>query len=69
MAPLFKRWIAKGTLGTPVYNNVNSFIQSQGNAILNSYDAEMENYARQYLGYNHPKGLDFLARFNGKYIA
>lgn len=68
MGPLFKRWIAKGTLGVPVYNDVNSFIQSQGNAILNSSDAEMENFARQYLGYNHQKGLDFLARFNGKYI-
>ncbi len=26
------------------------------------------NFARQYLGYNHEKGLDFVARFNNKYV-
>ena len=68
MGPLFKRWIAKGTLGAPVYTNCLSFMQSTGNAILNSSDTEMEKFAREYLGYNHEKGLDFLARFNDKYV-
>lgn len=68
MGPLFKRWIATGTLGAPVYNNINEFINAKGNAILNSSDSEMERFARTYLGYNHQKGLDFLAKYNGKYI-
>lgn len=68
MGPLFKEWIAKGTLGAPVFNDVPSFLKSTGNAILNSSDSEMEKFAKDYLGYNHEKGLDFLARFNGIYI-
>ena len=28
----------------------------------------MKNFAKQYLGYDHEKGLDFIARFNNKYI-
>ena len=68
IGPLFKRWIESGALGVPVYHNVNEFLNGNANAILNTSDAEMENFARQYLGYNHEKGLDFVARFNGKYI-
>lgn len=68
IGPLFKRWISKGTLGAPVYSDVYSFLHSGGNAILNASDAEMEKFAREYLGYNHNKGLDFVARFNNKYI-
>ena len=68
IGPLFKRWIAKGTLGAQVFTDVNSFLRSKGNAILNSSDAEMEKFAREYLGYNHNKGLDFVARFGGKYV-
>ncbi len=68
IGPLFKRWIDKGTLGVPVYNDVQSFMKNKDNAVLNTSDAEMENFAREYLGYNHNKGLDFVARFNNKYI-
>lgn len=68
MGSLFKRWISKGTLGAPVYNNVEDFLTTDKNAVLNASDAEMETFARKYLGYNHEKGLDFVARFNGKYI-
>ena len=68
IGPLFKRWIDAGTLGVPVYHNIKEFLNSNENAILNTSDIEMENFARQYLGYNHEKGLDFVARFNDKYI-
>lgn len=68
IGPLFKRWIASGTLGAPVYNDVTSFLSNNQNGILNLSDAEMETFAKDYLGYNHEKGLDFVARFNGKYI-
>lgn len=68
IGPLFKRWISRGTLGAPVFSNPIDFLNSNGNAVLNSSDAEMEKFARDYLGYNHNKGLDFVARFNNKYI-
>lgn len=68
IGPLFKRWIAKGVLGAQVFNDISSFLNSTGNAVLNSSDSEMEKFARKYLGYNHNKGLDFVARFNGIYV-
>lgn len=68
IGPLFKRWISLGTLGAPVYTDADSFANAEGDAILNASDAEMESFARRYLGYTHEKGLDFLAKFNGKYI-
>ena len=68
IGPLFKRWISSGTLGVPIFNNSKDFLAHNGNAVLNASDAEMERFARDYLGYNHNKGLDFIARFNEKYI-
>ena len=38
------------------------------NAILDAGDAEMMVFARKHLNYKHNKGLDFIGRFNGKYI-
>ncbi len=68
IGPLFKRWIDKETLGAPVFWDVDRFLSHDGNALLNTSDAEMERFARRYLGYDHEKGLDFIARFNGKYV-
>ncbi|MBE6915495.1 MAG: restriction endonuclease [Ruminococcaceae bacterium] len=68
IGPLFKRWIAKKTLGAPVFSDPKEFLSYKGNAVLNSSDTEMERFARQYLGYNHNKGLDFVARFNNTYV-
>mgnify|MGYP002589792041 CR=1 FL=1 len=68
MGPLFKAWIDKGTIGVPVYKTPVSFLNSQGNAILNASDTEMQNFAKTYLGYQRDKGLDFIGRFNDKYV-
>lgn len=68
IGPMFKRWINSGALGAPVFYEANQFLDFSGNAILNTSDAEMEKFAREYLGYNHDKGLDFVAKFNNKYI-
>jgi hypothetical protein len=67
IGPLFKRWILKGTLGAPVLK-LNQFISSKENAILDGSDKEMMDFAKIYLGYTRNKGLDFLGRFNGKYV-
>ena len=68
IGPLFKKWISSGVLGAPVFDNVEDFLKEDGNAILNCSDKEMKDFAKEYLGYIHDKGLDFVARFNNKYI-
>jgi hypothetical protein len=67
IGPLFKRWIEKETLGAPL-QKMNEFISHKGNAILHASDNEMMKFASKKLGYERYKGLDFVARFNKKYI-
>jgi hypothetical protein len=67
IGPLFKRWIDKKTLGLqPV--KLDEFIQSDKNAILDGNDKALLTFAREKFGYLKPKGLDLIARFNGKYL-
>lgn len=67
IGPLFKRWVANKSLGVePV--RFRQFLESSGNAILDASDAEMMVFAREHLNYKHNKGLDFIGRFNGKYV-
>lgn len=67
IGPLFKRWLNKKSLGIePVKQSV--FLATNNNAILNGSDTEMMAFAREHLNYRHDKGLDFIARFNGKYV-
>ncbi len=67
IGPLFRRWLNKKTLGVSLLSS-EKFLLSSENAVLDAGDAEMRLFAEKYLGYSHPKGLDFVARFNGKYI-
>ena len=67
IGPLFKEWVRSTALGiTPV--SIEKFTTSTVNAILDASDAEMMDFARKALNYKHDKGLDFVARFNGKYV-
>jgi hypothetical protein len=67
IGPLFRRWLNKGSLGIkPV--SLQEFISNNDNAILNASDSEMMKFSKEHLSYNHEKGLDFVARFNGKYV-
>ena len=67
MGPLFRRWVESGTLGLfPVEEY--QFRRSKDNAILSGSDAQLMEYAQNYLGYTRDKGVDFLGRFNGKYV-
>jgi len=68
MGPLFKRWINLGVLGAPIFTDFNSFLTCNTNCILNMSDEEMKSFARIYLGYEREKGLDFIAKFNNKYV-
>ena len=67
MGNLFRRWVNTGALGViPVPES--EFAATNDNAVLAGTDASLAEYARKNLGYNREKGLDFLARFNGRYI-
>ncbi|MFM2343570.1 MAG: hypothetical protein RLZZ210_178, partial [Pseudomonadota bacterium] len=67
IGPMFKRWIKNKSLGImPV--DLNKFQENDEDAILEGSDEVMANFAKHKFGYNNNKGLDFIARFNKKYI-
>lgn len=67
IGPFFKRWLNRKALGLqPV--NLEEFINSDNDAVLNGSDKELMDFALDKLNYKHPKGLDFVARFNKKYV-
>ena len=69
MGQLFKNWIAKGTIGVHVVNDAEEFLCREENCILNASDSMMQKLAAEFLGFTRNKGVDFLAKFSGKYIA
>src|SRR3989338_5238538 len=67
IGPMFREWLRKKSLGiAPV--DLTQFKSNKNDAILDASDKVMMDFARDELGYTHNKGLDFVARFNGKYI-
>ena len=63
----FSKWIDKGALGVfPVVEE--EFMSTKTNAILKGGDAKLTEFAQREFGYNKSKGLDFIGRFNGKYV-
>lgn len=68
IGPMFKQWIDKGTLGAKIIKNPNDFIKSDENCIYNDSDKNMKDLAQKYFGYKRDKGIDFIAKFNNKYV-
>jgi hypothetical protein len=67
IGPMFRSWLNSKALGIkPV--GPEEFAKAQGNALLGGGDAELKDYAAKNLGYKSAKGLDLVARFNGKYV-
>ena len=67
IGPLFKRWIERGSLGIrPVPLHI--FLSSTDNAVLAGSESQLTDFANNHLGYNRNKGLDFVGRFNRKYV-
>lgn len=67
IGPFFKRWLNKKSLGIePV--GLDEFCNSEKDAVLKGSDRELMDFAHKELNYMHNKGLDFLARFNKKYV-
>lgn len=67
IGPFFRRWVQKKSLGVEPLR-MEEFLDAKGNAILDASDAEMMSFAKRHLNYKHSKGLDFVGRFNGKYV-
>ncbi len=67
IGPMFKDWLNKKSLGIqPV--SIEEFTSDKKDAILDASDNVMQDFAARHLGYKHNKGLDFVGRFNEKYI-
>jgi len=67
IGPFFRRWLNIKSLGIqPI--KLDEFVKTKENAILNGSDLEMLTFAKKYLNYNRNKGLDFIGRFNDKYV-
>jgi hypothetical protein len=67
IGPMFKDWLKNKSLGIePV--GLNAFLADKRDAVLDGSDKAMMDFARDELNYRHNKGLDFVARFNGKYV-
>ena len=68
MGSCFKDWVMKGVLGLRCMN-LGEFLRDRRlDAVLNASDAQMMAFARQHLNYHREKGLDFVARVNGRYV-
>ena len=64
---MFRNWLKSKELGiSPV--NIEEFLSYDKDAILDGGDKVMADFAKEHLGYKRNKGLDFVARFNKKYI-
>jgi hypothetical protein len=67
IGPFFKRWLNNDGLGIkPV--SISKFQSTTENAVLDASDAEMKAWCKNHLNYSRDKGLDFVGRFNGKYV-
>lgn len=67
IGPFFRRWLNNKSLGIqPV--SLDDFTKNKKDAILNGSDNQLMTFAVRELNYRHPKGLDFIGRFNGKYV-
>ena len=68
IGPMFKRWLDTGAIGVPILRDAEKFLNYNDNCIFNVSDAEMEKFAKKYLGFKREKGIDFIAKFNNKYV-
>ena len=67
IGPMFKDWLRNKSLGImPV--SIDEFTANNNDAVLDASDKAMMSFAKEHLNYHHDKGLDFVARFNGKYV-
>ncbi len=67
IGPMFNNWVRKKSLGIePV--SLDEFLSNNDNAILGGSDNDKKKFAKTKLDFYRNKGLDLVARFNGKYV-
>lgn len=67
IGPLFKKWCKNNFSETKILS-IADFEKTKDNAILNATDKDMMDWAFRTVNYKRNKGLDFVGRFNGKYL-
>ncbi|AQQ09921.1 Tsp45I type II restriction enzyme [Sedimentisphaera cyanobacteriorum] len=67
IGPMFRKWAASKSLGL-MPCSLEEFVSNNEDAVLKGSDVHLMRFAKEHLGYNHNKGLDLVARFNGKYV-
>lgn len=67
IGPMFRKWLAKKSLGVDLLG-VNDFLSASNDAVLDASDKQMMSLAKDKFNYHRNKGLDFVGRFNGKYV-
>ncbi len=68
IGPLFNYWLRRGSLGALVTDDPAIFLSKHDNMVLDGSDDFRAAFAREHLGYPRSKGLDFVAKFNNKYV-
>jgi len=67
IGPLFHRWLKKKELGVELLEE-KQFLATKENSILSGSDSQLLDFAQRHLNYSGTKGLDFIGRFNNKYV-
>lgn len=67
IGPMFRNWLGKKSLGLPLLN-LNHFLYTSDDAILDGSDAVLADFAHTHLNYTRNKGLDLVARIKNTYI-
>ncbi|MDR0913047.1 MAG: restriction endonuclease [Methanobrevibacter sp.] len=67
MGPKFREWIDKKFLGVELLET-DEFLNTKDNAILKGSDSKLTSFANEHLNYSADKGLDFIGKFNEKYV-
>jgi hypothetical protein len=67
IGPMFGNWLNNKSLGIePV--SLKDFLSTKDDAVLKATDEEKKIFAKEHLNYNRDKGLDFVGRFNSKFV-
>lgn len=67
IGPMFKKWIDKSTFCIPKIK-INNYRDNNKNCILIGSDKDFREFAKKKFNYSNKKGLDFIAKKNGKFI-
>ena len=67
IGPMFRNWLNGGAIGIRPIPEA-EFMGTTSDAILDGSDSMLKDFANSHFGYEREKGLDFLGRFNGKYV-